>query len=235
MFFIKHHLYEFKKLKHEWEKIGPSGKNIERKLWSEFNKNADRFFAEKKQKINDDIDKIKILNKELNNGLKSPSEIKESLKTYQDIQNTKEYKKIISDIKKEIDKIKTRKKEDKINSYTNIYNILLKKDSLENAPSVFIKSINKSYGNKKSDLDKLKYACVKLEIISGLDSLKKDKSLRDKIQLEMLTNKFNKNDSETSDSISLINYFIENFSIDDNGTTQQNLWKRVTKCIEVIV
>ena len=226
---------EFKKLKHEWEKIGPSGKNIERKLWSEFNKNADRFFAEKKQKINDDIDKIKILNKELNNGLKSPSEIKESLKTYQDIQNTKEYKKIISDIKKEIDKIKTRKKEDKINSYTNIYNILLKKDSLENAPSVFIKSINKSYENKKSDLDKLKYACVKLEIISGLDSLKKDKSLRDKIQLEMLTNKFTKNDSETSDSISLINYFIENFSIDDNGTTQQNLWKRVTKCIEVIV
>jgi len=226
---------EFKKLKHEWEKIGPSGKNIERKLWSEFNKNADRFFAEKKQKINDDIDKIKILNKELNNGLKSPSEIKESLKTYQDIQNTKEYKKIISDIKKEIDKIKTKKKEDKINSYKNIYNILLKKDSLENAPSVFIKSINKSYGNKKSDLDKLKYACVKLEIISGLDSLKKDKSLRDKIQLEMLTNKFNKNDSETSDSISLINYFIENFSIDDNGTTQQNLWKRVTKCIEVIV
>ena len=107
---------EFKKLKHEWEKIGPSGKNIERKLWSEFNKNADRFFAEKKQKINDDIDKIKILNKELNNGLKSPSEIKESLKTFQDIQNTKEYKKIISDIKKEIDKIKTRKKEDKINS-----------------------------------------------------------------------------------------------------------------------
>ena len=226
---------EFKKLKHEWEKIGPSGKNIERKLWSEFNKNADRFFAEKKQKINDDIDKIKILNKELNNGLKSPSEIKESLKTYQDIQNTKEYKKIISDIKKEIDKIKIRKKEDKINSYTNIYNILLKKDSLENAPNVFIKSINKSYENKKSDLDKLKYACVKLEIISGLDSLKKDKSLRDKIQLEMLTNKFTKNDSETSDSISLINYFIENFSIDDNGTTQQNLWKRVTKCIEVIV
>ena len=226
---------EFKKLKHEWEKIGPSGKNIERKLWSEFNKNADRFFAEKKQKINDDIDKIKILNKELNNGLKSPSEIKESLKTYQDIQNTKEYKKIIADIKKEIDKIKIRKKEDKINSYTNIYNILLKKDSLENAPSVFIKSINKSYENKKSDLDKLKYACVKLEIISGLDSLKKDKSLRDKIQLEMLTNKFTKNDSETSDSISLINYFIENFSIDDNGTTQQNLWKRVTKCIEVIV
>ena len=84
-------------------------------------------------------------------------------------------------------------------------------------------------------MDKLKYACVKLEIISGLDSLKKDKSLRDKIQLEMLTNKFNKNDSETSDSISLINYFIENFSIDDDGTTQQNLWKRVTKCIEVIV
>ena len=226
---------EFKKLKEEWEKIGPSGRSIERKLWSEFNKNADRFFAEKKQKIKDNINEIIVLNKELNKGLISPAEVKESLKGFEEIKNTKEYKKIISDIKNEIDAARLKKKDEKINSYKNIINILIKKDKIENAPNIFIKSINKSFECKKSDIEKLQYACVKLEIISGLDSLKKDKDLRDKIQLELLTNKFNKAESAPNDTVSLINYFIENFSIEDNGTAQLNLWKRIAKCIEVIV
>ena len=84
-------------------------------------------------------------------------------------------------------------------------------------------------------MEKLQYACVKLEIISALDSLKKDKDLRDKIQLELLTNKFNKSELTPNDTESLINYFIENFSNQDNGTAQQNLWKRINKCIEVIL
>jgi hypothetical protein len=226
---------EFKKLKEEWEKIGPSGKSIERKLWSEFNKNADRFFAEKKQKIKDNIDEIIILNQQLNKGLIPASEVKESLKGFEDIKNTKEYKKIISDIKNEIDKVKLKKQNERINSYKNIINILIKKDSIENAPNIFIKSINKSYESKKSDMEKLQYACVKLEIVSGLDSLKKDKDLRDQIQLELLTNKFNKAESASNDTVSLINYFIENFSNEDSGTVHQNLWKRIAKCIEVIV
>ena len=226
---------EFKKLKEEWEKIGPSGKSVERKLWSEFNKNADRFFAEKKQKINDNINEIIALNEQLNKDMISPSEVRESLKAFEDIKNTKEYKKITSDIKKQINKFKLKQKDEKINSYRNIFNILIKKDMIENAPSIFIKSINKSYENKKSDMEKLQYACVKLEIISALDSLKKDKDLRDKIQLELLTNKFNKSELTPNDTESLINYFIENFSNEDNGTAQQNLWKRINKCIEVIL
>ena len=226
---------EFKKLKEEWEKIGPSGKSVERKLWSEFNKNADRFFAEKKQKINDNINEIIALNEQLNKGILTPSEVRESLKAFEDIKNTKEYKKITSDIKKQINKFKLKQKDEKINSYRNIFNILIKKDTIENAPSIFIKSINKSYENKKSDMEKLQYACVKLEIISALDSLKKDKDLRDKIQLELLTNKFNKSELTPNDTESLINYFIENFSNQDNGTAQQNLWKRINKCIEVIL
>ena len=226
---------EFKKLKEEWEKIGPSGRSVERKLWSEFNKNADRFFAEKKQKINDNINEIIALNEQLNKGILTPSEVRESLKAFEDIKNTKEYKKITSDIKKQINKFKLKQKDEKINSYRNIFNILIKKDTIENAPSIFIKSINKSYENKKSDMEKLQYACVKLEIISALDSLKKDKDLRDKIQLELLTNKFNKSELTPNDTESLINYFIENFSNEDNGTAQQNLWKRINKCIEVIL
>ena len=228
-------IHEFKKLKQEWEKIGPSGRKNEKKLWSEFNKTADKFFAEKKQKIIDEINTIKDLNLKLNDGSISTSEVKELLKEIEDAKNTKEYKKITSDIKVEIDKIKNTKKKDKINSYINIYNILIKNDHLDNAPNIFLKSINKSFGNSKSNIEKLTYSCIKLEIIAGLDSLKKDINARNKIQLELLTNKFNKNESLPNDLESLINYFIENFSENDVTTTQKNLWKRITKCIELIL
>ena len=228
-------IHEFKKLKQEWEKIGPSGRKNEKKLWNEFNKTADKFFAEKKQKIIDEINTIKDLNLKLNDGSISTSEVKELLKEIEDAKNTKEYKKITSDIKVEIDKIKNTKKKDKINSYINIYNILIKNDHIENAPNIFLKSINKSFGNNKSNIEKLTYSCIKLEIIAGLDSLKKDINVRNTIQLELLTNKFNKNESLPNDLESLINYFIENFSKNDVTTTQKNLWKRITKCIELIL
>ena len=172
---------EFKKLKQEWEKIGPSGRKNEKKLWNEFNKTADKFFAEKKQKIIDEINTIKDLNLKLNDGSISTSEVKELLKEIQDAKNTKEYKKITSDIKVEIDKIKNTKKKDKINSYINIYNILVKNDHIENAPNIFLKSINKSFDNTKSNIEKLTYSCIKLEIIAGLDSLKKDMNVRNEI------------------------------------------------------
>ena len=231
----KININEFKKLKQEWEKIGPSGRKNEKKLWNEFNKTADKFFAEKKQKIIDEINTIKDLNLKLNDGSISTSEVKELLKEIEDAKNTKEYKKITSDIKVEIDKIKNTKKKDKINSYINIYNILIKNDHIENAPNIFLKSINKSFDNNKSNIEKLTYSCIKLEIIAGLDSLKKDINVRNKIQLELLTNKFNKNESLPNDLESLINYFIENFSENDVTTTQKNLWKRITKCIELIL
>ena len=231
----KININEFKKLKNEWEKIGSSGRKNEKKLWNEFNKSADKFFVEKKQKINDEINTIKDLNLKLNDGSLSTSEVKELLKKIEDAKNTIEYKKITSDIKVEIDRIKNTKKKNKINSYINVYNILLKNDDTENAPSIFLKSINKSFANTKSNIEKLTYSCVKLEIIAGLDSLKKDINVRNEIQLELLTNKFNKNESLPNDLESLINYFIENFSKNDVGTTQKNLWKRITKCIELIL
>ena len=231
----KININEFKKIKEEWMKIGPSGKNNEKKLWNEFNKTADKFFVEKKQKINEEINTIKDLNLKLNDGSISTSEVKELLKEIENVKNTKEYKKITADIKTQIDKIKSTKKKDTINSYINIYNILVKNDHIKNAPKIFLKSINKSFDNNKSNIEKLTYSCIKLEIIAGLDSLKKDMNLRNEIQLELLTNKFNKNESLPNDLDSLINYFIENFSENDVTTTQKNLWKRISKCIELIL
>ncbi len=227
---------EFKKLKNEWVKIGPAGKKNDKNLWDKFNKNADRFFAEKKQIINDEILIIKDLNKQLINGDKSISDINNELSKLQHSKNTNEFKKINTDLSKEVVKLKNNKKKEKVEIYSNIYNALLESSATDPIPNIFLESIKTSHVNKKSNIKELYYACIKLEILAGLDSLKKDAELRNSIQLELLSSKFNKNNNSIPNDIdSILNHFISNFSCDDAGRTHQNLWKRINKCFEVLL
>ena len=79
-------------------------------------------------------------------------------------------------------------------------------------------------------------ACVKLEILSNIESLKKDNGLRQEIQLEMLTSKFNKSKNNELDNLDgLIIHFIENFSKSDSGAPEKTLWNRIKKTLEILV
>ena len=229
-------IQEFKKLKDQWSKIGLAGRKDEKKLWNLFNKSADRFFTEKKDKIKNEIILIKDLNTKLKKEEISVSEINESLKDIVNAKNSDEYKKLQNDIKKELNKIKLINKENKIKSYTDIYDILNKKSDINNAPNIFFNSIKSSFDNKESNLKELNYACIKLEIKAGIKSNKKDQEIRNQIQLELLSNKFNKvNKANLDDLDSLIIYFINNFSMTDAKKFHYDLWKRVAKCIEVLI
>ena len=226
---------EFKKLKNEWLKIGSSGKK-NKNLWDKFNKNADRFFTEKKELINDEIIIIKNLNQQLLGEKKSISEINEELNKLVNSKGTDERKKIEADITKLRKKINDSKKKEKIDLYKNIYNVLIKKGDTSSIPNIFSNSITTSYENKKSDNKELSYACIKLEILAGLESLKKDEQHRKAIQLEMLSLKFNKVDkSIPNDLDSILIHFINHFSIHDETKSHQSLWKRVNKCLDVLI
>ena len=227
---------EFIKLKDEWSNIGTAGKKNEKKMWDEFNNSANRFFVERKQKQKDEVNKICELNKKLNSDEISISEVKSALNEIPDAKNTKEFKNIIKDIKSKINDINIAKKKDKFVAYSNIYDVLLGKIEIDKAPSNLIDTIQKSLENAESNIDELNYACVKLEILAGINSLKKDQSIRNNIQLEMLSNKFNKNnDVNTNDMDSLINHFINNFSKNDSKTTHANIWKRIIKCVDKLI
>ena len=229
-------IYEFKKLKDQWSKIGLAGKKEEKKLWNLFNKNADRFFNEKKDKIKNEIIVIKDLNTKLIKEEISISEIKDSLKDIIHAKNSNEYKKLQNDIKKELNKIKLLNKENKIKSYVDVYDFLNKKIDIKHAPNIFLNSIENSFANKKSNMEELNYVCIKLEIKAGIESSKKDQEVRSKIQLELLSNKFNKTDKKDLDDLdSLINHFIRNFSMTDAKKSHNDLWKRISKCIEVLI
>ena len=66
--------------------------------------------------------------------------------------------------------------------------------------------------------------------------LKKDQEIRNQIQLELLSNKFNKSDKSNPDDVdSLIIHFIKNYSINDAKKSHNDLWKRISKCIEALI
>ena len=228
-------LSEFSKLKKEWLTIGTAGKKYEKKLWKDFNSCADRFFVEKKKKLNYEIEVIKDLNKKVKNDEISISEVNEKLKETDIAKNTKEFKKIKDDIKLKIEFLNKTKIKDKHNSYMMIYDVLIGKNDIEDAPSIFIDSITSSFNNKKTNTENLTYACVKLEILAGIDTLKKDQNIRNSIQLELLSNKFNNNSSTPDDLDSLINYFILNFSKNDSKAGNAKIWNRIVKCIDKLV
>ena len=227
---------KFKDLKSQWQKIGPSGRKNDNKLWSKFNKDADRFFIEKKQAIKDEIEIVLKLMSELDSDIKSVNEVENQLKNFKNISNTKEIKQIKNLIKtKKLAQLK-KINDEKILKYKNIYDVLINKDSLENVQNVFKGPIEDSYKNNKSNLDELIYSCLKLEILAKVDSLKKYQNLRNTIQLELLQDKFNKADKKDLNNIdSLICHYINNFSSSDAGPEHKKLWNRMTKCFEVLI
>ena len=102
-----------------------------------------------------------------------------------------------------------------------------------NTPSVLKNKIN-TEGVSKSNIDSLQYACIKLELMAGLDSLKKDSDIRQNIQLEMLTNKFKKSSNNLDSLDDLIVHFFNNIS-KKPATAEKNLWKRITVSIEKLL
>jgi len=82
----------------------------------------------------------------------------------------------------------------------------------------------------------MRYACIKIEVLAGIDSLKKDQEIRNKIQLELLSNKFNKNSNFKNDDLhSLISYFINNFSNHDAKPEHKKLWSRISASVDKLI
>ena len=121
-------------------------------------------------------------------------------------------------------------------AYKNIYDVLLKKLDVDMAPHTFLDDIKKSYESKKSNIENMRYACIKIEVLAGIESLKKDQEMRNKIQLELLSNKFNKkSQSENDDLHSLIIFFINNFSNHDVKAEHKKLWDRIIASFDKLI
>ena len=228
---------KFNDLKNEWKKAGSAGRKHDNKLWDKFNKSADRLFNAKKEVIDAEIVLAENILKDLKDKTISSQDAETKLNELKNIQKTKEYNNVVSSIKNlKNEKIKEAKAS-KLSEYNKIFSVINdKKDATISLSKLIEAAISKSINNKKTDKKALLYSCIKLEILANLESLKKDAALRQQIQLEMLTSKFNKSKSgDLNDLDSLVINFIENYSKEDSGAPEKALWNRISKTLEVLV
>ena len=227
---------KFMKLKDQWKNIDSAGKIEDRSLWDKFNNNANKFFTEKKNIKAKGIEILVKLNEELINNEKAVSEVRKELDKVTNLNNTKEFKLLNVNIQKEIEKEKLLKRSNKIKSYQNIINILMKTCDISEAPKIIQSSLELSKKNTKSNSNELLYSCLRLEMMSGIKTNKKDQNLIDKIQLELLESKFNKSKKIIPNDMDMILiHFIKNFSSKDYESLGINIWPRISKCIEILV
>ena len=227
---------KFNDLKNQWQKIGNAGRKYDSALWSRFNKSADRFFIEKKQAIAAEIELLNICIKDLKEDKKTFKEVENDLKQSQNLKHTKEFKEINALIKIKKNEHLKKIKDEKVSTYKNIYKILISNDLNDNDHNKFKESINLSFKNTESNFDELINCCIRLEILANIDSLKKYQTIRDSIQLELLQNKFNKNNNNGLDSLdSIVSNFIKNFSSNDARDDHKKLWKRMENCFEELI
>ena len=222
---------KFNDLKNEWKKAGSAGRKHDNKLWDKFNKSADRLFNAKKEVLDAEL----VIAKELLGKIKKDEiSIKEASNEMQNLSNiskTKEYSLLRTAIKDKKIEQENKNKAEKIDSYLNLFEAFSKQefDTLD-LPKSIASKVSK-LKTSKSDNAQLQYVCIKLEIMAGIDSLKKDSDLRQSIQLEMLTSKFNKSSANLESLDDLLIHFFENLSSKDTSAADKTLWKRITKSI----
>ena len=225
---------KFNDLKNEWKKAGSAGRKADNKLWDKFNKSADRFFNAKKEVIDAELIKANELLSQLNSDEISISEVLKSLSDLKNISKTKEFNSIQKQINNKRKEQESKQKQNKIDSYTNLLDAFLNNElDKTQVPSSLKNKLNEK-PQEKSSSEALTYACVKLEALAGIDSLKKDAQLRQSIQMEMLTNKFNKVSDNLNSFDDLLIHFVNNISAKPTAA-EKTLWKRVSKTIEILV
>ena len=225
---------KFNDLKNEWKKAGSAGRKADNKLWDKFNKSADRFFNAKKEVIDAELIKANELLTHLKNDEISINEVLKSLNDLKNISKTTEFNAIQKQINNKRKDQELKLKQNKIDTYTNLLDAFLNNElDKTQAPSSIKNKLNKK-PQDKSNSEALTYACVKLEALAGIDSLKKDSKLRQSIQIEMLTNKFNKVSNQLNSVDDLLLHFINNIASKPTAA-EKTLWKRVSKTIEILV
>ena len=225
---------KFNDLKNEWKKAGSAGRKADNKLWDKFNKSADRFFNAKKEVIDAELIKANELLSQLKSDEISISEVLKSLSDLKNISKTKEFNAIQKQINSKRKEQELKLKQNKIDSFTNLLDAFLNNELGNTQVPSSIKNKLNEKPQEKSSTEALTYACVKLEALAGIDSLKKDAQLRQSIQMEMLTNKFNKVSNNLNSVDDLLIHFVNNISAKPTAA-EKTLWKRVSKTIDILI
>ena len=223
-------IQKFKKIKREYQDIGPAGKKNEPILWKKLNEAADRFFEADKALVNDELEVIKNLANDLTRDDCSIHDIKNKITELNKTRKSPEFIKLQKAIKahenKKIDAINARK----IEVYQDLLNFLETTDEIHSViHNEIFKTLKKPH--YLGDKDELLKCTIKLELMAKIDPPASDKAIKQMLALEMLQNKFSGTKSTNEEIKDLLISFVNNLKSKKITTEEKNLWKRVTKAI----
>ena len=223
-------IQKFKKIKREYQDIGPAGKKNESTLWKKLNEAADRFFEADKALVNDELEVIKNLANDLTQDDCSIHDIKNKITELNKTRKSPEFIKLQKAIKahenKKIDEVNAQK--------TKVYQDLL--NYLETTDETHAVIHNEIFKTLKKpdylgDKDELLKCTIKLELIAKIDPPASDKAIKQMLALEMLQNKFSGAKTTNEEIKDLLISFVNNLKSKKITADEKKLWKRVSEVI----
>ena len=216
----------FLEIKSRFQRIRSAGIKNDDRLWKELNLAADKFYAEKKAMADEEILLLKkYIKDELSNSL--PNDIESFLQTIKHASKSKEF----SEVKKHLTDIKTKaaeeKKKNELKDFESLIDKIENLEDMESIPHKIRQMLEKS--NFNNDKNLLTEAVIEIEIHANVDSLKKDQSIRDKINLKVLQDKFNSNLNDQEKFYECLEKFFNNLSSKNPNPDEKRLWKRIVK------
>ena len=187
---------------------------------------ADKFYAEKKAMADEEILLLKkYIKDELSNS--SPNDIESFLQTIKHASKSKEF----TEVNKYLLGIKTKaaeeKKKNKLKDFESLIDKIENLEDMDSIPHKIREMVEKS--NFNNDKNLLTEAVIEIEIHANVDSLKKDQSIRDKINLKVLQDKFNSNLNDQEKFYECLEKFFNNLSSKNPNPDEKRLWKRIVK------
>lgn len=216
----------FLEIKNQFQRIQSAGRKNDDRLWKELNAAADKFYAEKKAMADEEILLLKkYIKDELSNS--SPNDIESFLQTIKHASKSKEF----TEVNKYLLGIKTKaaeeKKKNKLKDFESLIDKIENLEDMDSIPHKIRQMVEKS--NFNNDKNLLTEAVIEIEIHANVDSLKKDQSIRDKINLKVLQDKFNSNLNDQEKFYECLEKFFNNLSSKNPNPDEKRLWKRIIK------
>ena len=135
-----------------------------------------RFFNAKKEIVDAELIKANELLLQLKSDEISINEVSKSLSDLKNISKSKEFNSIQKQITNKRKEQEVQLKQNKINTYINLLDAFIKTEINNTQVSSFIRNKLHEKPQEKSNSEALTYACIKLEALAGIDSLKKDET-----------------------------------------------------------
>tara|TARA_B100001057_G_scaffold253415_1_gene253621 strand:+ start:2121 stop:3536 length:1416 start_codon:yes stop_codon:yes gene_type:complete len=226
---MEENITKYMYLKKDWNILEKLPHKIERVLWKKFIASGDRFFEEQNKNKQIQLDELVLAIKDIKKY--DTSHLQEMLTKFELINKSKEYKILQNQLIKLRKDEKDKKNKNAIKDLEKLYEYIIgKKDisELTNLDSSY-KEISSYKFNSPSE-DEMLESCIRIEMICGVESTKKDEKVRSKVQLKLLNEKFNKAKLTKKEEIIMnIKNFFLHISPSKAGTVEKNLWKRIIK------